>query len=783
MQSDTRRSVRILGITQGVGFRPFVWRLAKQFDLTGWVQNDSSGLRLEIQGSPAGVDGFLTELQESPPPLARLDTIDVTEVPIHGEDTQFVIRTSEMQEGASNPVTQDICICIDCIGELTNPDDRRHRYPFINCTNCGPRFTIIEDVPYDRPATTMKSFHMCHRCQGEYDDPADRRFHAQPNACPDCGPHIWWATGNNAQSPTEHPLFESSQEPDTIAHFAKAIFSGQVVAVKGIGGFHLVCDARNAAAIAILRERKGRIDKPFAVMTANVEQIREFAVVQDEEETLLKSKERPIVLLRKKSNSRHDQMLASVAPGNQFIGVMLPYSPLHYLLIEALSPLVVTSGNISDEPIVRTNDEASARLSRLADSFLLHNRHIHIVCDDSVIRCVEGRPLPIRRSRGYAPMPVRLRKDGPSVLAVGGEIKATFCITKNDYAYLSQHIGDVGNLETLTALQRNVDHFLRLFRIDVDAIAGDLHPEYLSSQWAQQLAEKLRLPYLPVQHHVAHAASLLAERESNNQDSIIACCFDGTGYGLDGAIWGGEFLLTNDHKFERVAHMRYFPLPGGDASIKRPYRVALALLQSLGLEWDEHLPSVAACSKSERGLLRKQITRQLNCVNTSSMGRLFDSVASLIGIRHEVSYEAQAAMEMEAMAAELVDEVDPGSYFFTVVESDPLEVCYKSVVRAICEDVTNGVDRRIIAAKFHHAVAAAIHSVSDILRKSTDLHRVGLTGGVFQNVLLLELTERVLKEDGFEVLSHSVVPPNDGGLALGQAVVAQSLFLKNKNTG
>lgn len=765
MIMSIRKCVCVKGVTQGVGFRPFAWRLAKSFALTGWVQNNSTGLLLEIQGDGAAIDQFLEELERNPPPLARLDSIEVDEIPVERSELVFAIRSSEEQVGESSPVTQDISVCKDCLDELMNDSDRRFRYPFINCTNCGPRFTIVEDLPYDRPATTMKSFQMCARCQAEYDDPADRRFHAQPNACADCGPGIWFSDG-------EADSHKNSDESEPIARFSEAVANGLIVAVKGIGGFHLVCDASNGSAVAMLRERKGRVDKPFAIMAASIEQIATFAMVDGQEQALLESKERPIVLLRKRPDSAFQEMLQAVAPGNDFVGVVLPYTPLHYLLIETASPLVVTSGNISDEPIVRTNHEASTRLAKLADRFLFHDRDINVVCDDSVVRSVDGQLLPIRRSRGYAPMPVRLNKPGPSVLAVGGEIKATFCITKDDYAYLGQHIGDVGNIETLEALQRNVDHFLKLFRVEVEAVAGDLHPGYLSSQWARQLAQKLDVPFLPVQHHFAHAASLIAEHQNKKLDSIIACCFDGTGYGTDGAIWGGEFMLADDREFQRIAHLQYFPLPGGDASIKRPYRAALALLTSLGLDWDERVPGVAMCSDSERNMLQRQIEGNLNCADTSSIGRLFDAISSLIGIRHQVSYEAQAAMEMESLASAVINDVDPAAYRFDLSNCDPLISC-ESLVRTICNDVVRGDATAFIAARFHHAVANMICQVCERARDASGVNRAGLTGGVFQNVLLLKLTRRALKGCGFDVLSHAAVPPNDGGLALGQAIVAQ----------
>ena len=601
------------------------------------------------------------------------------------------------------------------------------------------------------------------------DDPANRRFHAQPNACSECGPAIWFASNEQAQSVTAGP---SVAQGDPLGTTTTALRDGLIVATKGLGGFHLVCDAANRETVSLLRERKGRVDKPFAVMSRSLDEVREFAFVSSEELALLESRERPIVLLQKRVGTSHEEMLDSVAPGNDFVGVMLPYTPLHSLMVDAISPLVVTSGNITDEPIARTNEDAAVRLANLADAFVFHDRDIHVVCDDSVVRCVENRLLPIRRSRGYAPMPVQLGGLGPDVLAVGGEIKAAFCVAKGNYAYLSQHIGDVGNIETLDALQRNVDHFLQLFRIRPEVVVGDMHPEYLSTQWARRLADKLGVPYVPVQHHFAHAVSLIAEHELPETESIIACCFDGTGFGADGAIWGGEFMIANAMGFERVAHLRNFPLPGGDSSIKRPYRSALALLWLLGIEWDDRLPAVAAAPEPERTVLRKQLEANLRCVPTSSMGRLFDAVASLIGVRHVVSYEAQAAMEMEAMASG-VDDVATEAYSFELVGSSPIQIACQSVVESVCADIAAGVAPAVIAARFHHAVAKVVCAVCERIRDETGLFRVGLTGGVFQDVLLLQWAQRSLREKGFEVLTHRIVPPNDGGLALGQALAAR----------
>ena len=778
------------GIVQGVGFRPFVWKRAHRLGLAGWVYNDSLGVTIEIEGNEVHLAEFLAEFSESIPPLARVDSLIATDVECVGEKG-FFIRESLAIASDSTPISPDISICHECLQELFDGLDRRYLYPFINCTNCGPRFTIVEDIPYDRPLTTMKSFPMCDCCQQEYSEPVNRRFHAQPNACPDCGPAVWFVAGAKDVEAFESRPHVQSDHQDAIRSFHEAIESGGIVAIKGIGGFHLACDATNSSAVARLRERKGHINKPFALMVHDVEQAASFAVIGPQERSLLESQQRPIVLLQKRyldmgecAADQREVLPTSLvgfpaaelaAPGNNFVGVMLPYSPLHYLL-SGTRPLVMTSGNISDEPIVRTNVEARKRLERIADFFLLHDREIEVVCDDSIVRCLDGALLPIRRSRGYAPMPIKLVDVGPSVLAVGGEIKSAFCVAKDDYVYMSQHIGDMGNQETLEAMRRSVEHFLRIFRVDVAAVAADLHPGYLSGQWAEQFANSLGVPLIRIQHHFAHVVSLLGENCLPFEQKIIGCCFDGTGYGTDEAIWGGEFMIADTQGFQRIAHLQYSPLPGGDSSIRRPYRMALALLWASGLTWNNDLPCVAACPERERKLLHRQLERNLNCISTSSMGRLFDAVASIIGVRQEVSYEAQAAMEMEALAAVEVDEVDPSAYRFSVNISAQVgnwSIDPGSLLAQICNDVVSGVPRSRIAAQFHHAVVNLVLEVCQLARQHRQLHKVGLTGGVFQNVLLLQLTQKRLRQDRFEVLSHSQVPPNDGGIALGQAICAR----------
>ena len=763
---------------QGVGFRPFVFALAERLGLSGHVGNDSHGVFIEVQGPVEAVGRFEQTLVREAPPLAAIDRISASDLPL-GDASPFAILPSVSIGEASTPVSPDMATCDDCLRELFDPDDRRFGYPFINCTNCGPRFTILEDIPYDRPLTTMKAFPMCPECQREYDDPTDRRFHAQPNACPACGPQVWLV--KNTSNKNDESDFRASarhlpQGTAAIEAAREALATGEIVAVKGLGGFHLACDATCGDALRTLRERKGRVDKPFALMVRDLVAARALAHVNRDEANLLTSRQRPIVLLRRRCDGAVAALTEQVAPGSDFLGVMLPYTPLHHLLVGDL-PLVMTSGNLSDEPIARDNLEARERLAGLADRFLLHNRDIHVVCDDSVVRVQETGLLPVRRSRGYAPMPIHLPTTGPATLAVGGELKATFCITKGDYAYLSQHIGDMGNLETLAALRRAVEHFLTLFRVRPERLACDMHPGYLSSQWAAEYAEELGIPLVKVQHHHGHIAALLTEHGADPSQQVIGVSFDGTGYGTDGAIWGGEFLVAGYGAFHRAAHLKYVPLPGGDTSIRRPYRVALAHLWAAGLPWDELLPPVAACQPTEQGVLTRQLERNLNCVPTSSMGRLFDAVAALIGIRQTVNYEAQAAMEMEAICHDsavesLLDSTEPAGYRFHIEPGEPATVNPTPVLEQIARDMLAGIEKARIAERFHVAVATMTRDVCLSIRDATGLNTVGLSGGVFQNVLLLRLTSRLLREADFEVLVHEKVPPNDGGISLGQAVAA-----------
>ncbi|MGD2143871.1 MAG: carbamoyltransferase HypF [Anaerolineae bacterium] len=766
------RHIHVTGVVQGVGFRPFVYNLASALSLRGWVLNSSSGVDIEAIGPPSALEGLVARLESEAPPLARIETITVTQVAIAEvelpEPGGFAIRDSRASPDEFQPISPDISVCEDCLRELFDPDDRRYRYPFINCINCGPRFTIIEDIPYDRPKTTMAPFEMCPDCQAEYDDPLDRRFHAQPNACPVCGPGVWLQADGSASRQGERPPHPSG-EP-AIQAVRDLLRTGHIVAVKGLGGFHLACDATNDEAMERLRERKGRVDKPFALMAFNLKAANQFCHVNDREQELLCSRERPIVLLREHSESPISHL---AAPRNRYLGVMLPYTPLHYLLLEPTDDfpvaLVMTSGNYSEEPIATANQEALQRLDQLADAFLLHDREIHARCDDSVTRIFEGVELPIRRSRGYAPYPVHLPFPVPQILAVGGELKNTFCLTRDRYAFLSQHIGNLENYETLWFFEQMVEQLAQTFRVEPEIIGCDMHPGYLSTKWAKSVTEAANKQLgtarlVTVQHHHAQVASCMVEHGLTGERPVIGVAFDGTGYGTDGAIWGGEFLVMDYQSFRRAAHLKYVPLPGGDAAIRRPYRIALAHLWAAGVPWDEDLPPVAVAGPEELRVLARQLERRVNTVATSSSGRLFDAVSALAGVCQEANYEAQAAIELEMLAAEDVT----GAYEFCLgsqVDSAP-------VIRGVVADVKTGVAPGVISAKFHNAVAAMVRDVCMRLRKQSHLTEVALSGGVFQNMALLNRVVPLLREAGFTVYTSRLVPPNDGGLSLGQAVIA-----------
>jgi hydrogenase maturation protein HypF len=660
-------------------------------------------------------------------------------------------------------VPPDVATCDDCLAELADPADRRYRYPFINCTSCGPRFTIIRSLPYDRPATTMAGFPLCDECAAEYNDPLDRRYHAQPVACPSCGPQLALEQNGAVLTGTDVVL--------AAAH--AAIAAGQVVAVKGIGGWHLACDATSDGALQRLRERKGRVDKPFAVLVADLDAAREVAEINDEEAAALASPARPIVLVPRRAGA---PLSLLVAPGNPLVGLLLPYAPLHHLLLQpvpgsatpAPAHLVLTSGNRSNEPICFDDTEARERLAGLADAFVGHDRPIQVPCDDSVVRIVDGVEQPVRRSRGYAPLPVTLPVDVVPVLAVGGELTNTFCLASGRHAWVSQHIGDMENLETLVAFERSVEQFRSMYGIDPVVIATDRHPGYLTRRWAFEHAAGR--PVVEVQHHHAHVAALLAEH--GRSGPVIGFVFDGTGYAADStgraSIWGGEVLVADLDGFERVAHLADLPLPGGDAGVRNPCRIALAYLAAAGIAPDPRLPAVAACTDEERRIVVRQVERGVGCVPTSSMGRLFDAVASLLGVRHRVTYEAQAAIELEVLAGT----AEPGAPRRLRFGSGGGTINPVPVLCDLTRDLLAGADPAALALDLHRAVVDTMVEQAITVRARTGLATAALTGGVFQNALLARLARHGLEAQGFEVLGHRLVPPNDGGLALGQAVIA-----------
>ncbi|MEZ5426679.1 MAG: carbamoyltransferase HypF [Pyrinomonadaceae bacterium] len=775
----------VKGIVQGVGFRPFIYSLAQSRSLKGQVFNNAKGVLIDVEGQDVSIRQFIDEIKTNPPPLSFIESVEFENYSDPANYSDFRIIESDGEGERFTPVSPDVAVCADCLREMFDPGDRRYLYPFINCTNCGPRFTIIKDIPYDRPMTTMGEFEMCEACRAEYENPLDRRFHAEPTACPECGPNLRFEIGTASGGD------RMAEKTEAVRRTQKALTKAQIVAVKGVGGFHLACDARSDAALQKLRERKGRIDKPFAIMVRDPETARKLVEINPAEEEILIGKERPIVLLKKKRSD----LSRLIAPNNQFLGVMLPYSPLHFLLFAPVDEncpppdvLVMTSGNFTDEPIVKDNGEALEKLSHLADAFLLHNREIYVQCDDSVVRISDlsisepkseirnprseipnpkSQIIPIRRSRGYAPFPVELPFEIPNILAVGGELKAAFCLTRENFAFMSQHIGDMENLETLESFEKSFGQMKALFRVEPEIIACDKHPGYLSSNWAREAVGKIGAEIFEVQHHHAHIASVMAENVLPDEP-VIGFAFDGTGFGDDGAIWGGEVLVGGYGGFERAAHLNYFPLAGGDASIKRPYRVALSLLREAGVDWDERLDCVSFCSRTEQKILAKQLENDLNVVPTSSFGRLFDAVAALAGVRQQITYEAQAAIEFEAM----LDEKAGQSYEFDLIERDTILIDWKNMIKAVAEDVLNAVPVPLISAGFHNAAAGLILKLSLMMREKFNLNRVALSGGCFQNVVLLRRAIRLLSDRDFEVFTHRKVPPNDGGLALGQAVVA-----------
>ena len=753
--SRSGRKIKVKGIVQGVGFRPFVYSLAERFSLTGWVRNSSSGVEIMLDGSTDDLNSFIREIKEHPPVLARIDKITVEEVTPSGFD-QFIIQPSLSETGEFVPISPDMSICPDCQHELFDPGDRRFRYPFINCTNCGPRFSIIKDIPYDRPKTTMAGFKLCPSCQKEYENPLDRRFHAQPTACSDCGPQVWFESGDQ----------RLAEKEDAIQLARNWLREGKLIAIKGLGGYHLACDATNSEAVDRLRFRKKRSDKPFALMSFSQTEIEEYCLVSNEESALLSSPQHPIVLLQRKENI---SIAASVAPGQKRLGFMLPYTPLHLLLLEPEpgfpTVLVMTSGNLSEEPVAYEDVEALTLLAPIADGFLLNDRPIHMRVDDSVFRVVENKPYPIRRSRGYAPQSISLPFAISQTLAVGAELKNTFCLSRENYAFLSHHIGDLENFETLQSFENGIDHFKRLFRIEPEVIAADLHPDYLSTRYAQAYSQEHALPLIQVQHHHAHLSACLADNGWQSSDPVIGLAFDGTGLGTDGVIWGSEVLVGGYTGFTRRFHLSEMPLPGGDAATHHPARIALAYLFACGMEWETQLPSEQELCSEERTVLRSQLNYHINTPLTTSMGRLFDAVSALIGVRQIASYEGQAAIELE----NLCDSAETTAY---QIELEGEEIPVKPLLEQIYRDWHSNIPVPIISARFHNGLAQCILEICQQIRVETSLSTVAFSGGVWQNITLLTKTLALLRQAGFSPLLHRQVPTNDGGICLGQMMIA-----------
>ena len=785
MSKATRQSIKLArisvrGIVQGVGFRPFVYGLAVEHSLKGWVYNTSEDVKIEVEGETKALGQFELELQTKAPPLAHIENITIEYYPPRGYKN-FEIRHSQALPGKYQLISPDIATCQPCLSELLNPEDRRYRYPFTNCTNCGPRFTIIEDMPYDRSKTTMRRFQMCPRCQAEYDNPLDRRFHAQPNACPECGPQVELV--DNQGNPVT-PILSGSNPVAAASQFLK---EGKIVAIKGLGGFLLACDATNDTAVKTLRQRKKRSSKPFAIMVTNVDEAKRHCYVSPKEENLLTSPQSPIVLMRWREGS---SVSREVAPNLRFLGVILPYTPLHHILLRDTGrPLVMTSGNLSEEPIARDNDEALGRLSGIVDYFLIHNRDIYSRYDDSVAIVEGGTSQLVRRARSYAPYPIRLPFKTRQLLGCGAEDKNTFCLTKDNYAFISQHIGDMENMETLEHFDSTISLYKRLFHIEPGIVAHDLHPDYLATKYAQELGES-GIKLIPVQHHHAHIASCMAD--NGLETPVIGVALDGTGLGADGRIWGGEFLVADYRDYKRAGHLEYLPLPGGDAAVKRPRRTAIGYILTLLGEnalntviasepKQSRLASIGQVSEVEIEVIKRQVERKINSPLTSSMGRLFDAISALLGIRGEIDYEAQAAVELEMAAHSFViarglDEAIAGNnerYPYRIAAAEGIRIVHlKDLLSAVIEDLRQGVSKGRISVRFHNTVAQMVNEMCHLIADESGVRQVALSGGVFQNRLLLRKTVSLLESSGFRVFNHRQVPCNDGGISLGQVVIA-----------
>ena len=747
------KKIAVNGIVQGVGFRPFIYQMANRLNIKGDVANTSDGVLIHIEGGRGEVDCFCKNIKKKSPPLARITSLSISSAPEKKFKTFSITKSRELKS-ASTFISPDVSVCEDCLFELFDPGDRRHLYPFLNCTNCGPRYTIIDDIPYDRQKTSMKRFEMCEKCRAEYEDPENRRFHAQPNACPDCGPHV--ALYDKARKKID--------EKNSVEETAKLLKKGYLVAIKGLGGFHLAVDAENDQAVKKLRERKRRAEKPLAIMSRDIAAIRQYAHIRPSEEKLLTSRQRPVVLLKKReTNSLSDR----ISPKNKYFGVMLPYTPLHYLLLNfGFAALVMTSGNISEEPIVIDNDQAFLRLKKIADYFLIHDRDIYLRSDDSIVKHAAGATRFIRRSRGYAPAPIFLKKSVPPILACGAHMKNVVCLASGKNAFLSQHIGDMENRSTDVFFRMTIAHMQRILDIKYEIIACDLHPGYITSQYAKSEKEA---KIICAQHHHAHIASCMAE---NRIDSpVIGIALDGTGFGTDGAAWGGEILIADLKQFERAASLSYIPMPGGSAAIKEPWRMAISYLYNAFGDslTDLNLAAVKKIDKSRINIITRMIDRKINSPLTSSMGRLFDGIASIVGLRDRIDFEGQPAMELEMIADEMTGRTYERQW---ISGENEKKILTAPIIRGVARDMETGVPPSIISATFHATIIRLFSDVCETIGKETGLYRVALSGGVFQNRILLTGMTKELEKRGFIVFSHTLAPCNDGGLSLGQAVIA-----------
>ncbi len=745
-----RKKINVQGIVQGVGFRPFIFNLAVSVKLTGFVSNTPQGVIIEIEGTIKEIDNFIDNIKLKAPPLSLITDISSRDTKVK-KSKKFIIKKSSSNKSVATLISPDVAVCQDCLKELLDPTDRRFHYPFINCTNCGPRYTIINNIPYDRPYTSMKHFKMCTNCQAEYDDPTNRRFHAQPNACPKCGPQI--------------QLFDSKQnlhgvEDATVAAREK-LKEGKIVAIKGLGGFHLAVDATNNDMVQKLRKLKGRDEKPFALMVRDLNIAHQYCLISNEEEKILQSYTAPILLLKKLPNCHISE---SIAPGNEYLGMMLPYTPLHHVLFENLgTPLVMTSANYSEEPICIDNDEAFERLKSIADYFLIHNRDIYLRSDDSVMIYLANKIRYLRRSRGIVPLPIFVKSKGAPILAVGGELKNTVCLLKDDKAIVSQHIGDLENIEAYNFFKMTIEHLQRIFDVKLKLIVHDMHPQYFSTQWTKEQSD---IQTIAVQHHHAHLAACMAENQLT--EPVIGIIMDGTGYGTDGTIWGGEILIGDYKNFNRFAHFEPMPLPGGDAAIKSPWRTAVSYLHKT---FNGSIPNLPFIDNHDIKPIVEMVDKNINSPLTSSCGRLFDTVAAMSGGRQTIRYEAQAAIEL--MQAFESTNVRPFS-FIIEQKNNHREILLQPIIRSVVRSIQNNESFSKISSRFHTTLIQIYLEVAKEARNETGINQVVLSGGVFQNMVLFEQTILALEKANFKVYTHSQVPTNDGGISLGQAMIGRN---------